>query len=267
MSSTTFTLRGVGHVLSSDYFPPIELDSSETYALGLIGLYTYHSIPNVIEGANKFYYDDKVITIPVGSYEINNIEDYINEKLKNEKNDGGNIEGAFSVISVPAAAALPEINNIVDYINDGDRNNGDAFSLKANNNTLQCEIKSKYCINFEHDDSIGRMLGFSPKILVENVKHESDLPVQIIKVETIRVECSITSSAYYNAQASHTLYEFSPQVEPGFAIVIEPQHVIYLPINKRDRIDNITLTLLDQQGRPVDFRGEQIVIRLELKKM
>lgn len=227
--SSTFTLRGTGSVLSNDYYPPIELDPSAQYALGMIGLYTYYTIPNVVEGANKFYYDkdDKVITIPVGSYEISDIEEYINAVLNKE----------------------------------------DAVTLKPNNNTLQCEVKSKFIINFEHGDSIGTMLGFSRKKLNANEKHASDLPVKIVKVVTIRIECSITTSAYYDARLSHTLYEFSPQVAPGFSINIEPTNIIYLPVNKRDTIDNITLSLLDQEGRPVDFRGEQIVIRLELKKL
>lgn len=236
--SCTFTLRGTTSILSNDYFPPIELDSSEQYGLGLIGLYTYNTIPNVAEGRNKFYYDDddKCITIPIGSYEINNIEEYINSAIKRETEKEGTT--AKEVISI-----------------------------KANNNTLQCEIKSKFRINFKHADSIGTMLGFSRKILTSNDEHKSDLPVQIINVVTIRIECSITTSAYHNTQLAHTIYEFSPQVEPGFRIIVEPQHVIYLPINKRNHIDNITLTLLDQDGELVNFRGETIVIRLELKKL
>lgn len=234
--SSTFTLQGKTSVLSEDYYPPIELKKDTNYGLALIGLYTYNTIPNVVEGNNKFYYDDddKVITIPVGSYEINNIEEYINDVLKKDGNSDKTEK---------------------------------AISLKANNNTLQCEINSKFRVNFKHADSIGVMLGFSPKILTANDDHKSDLPVQIIKVVTIRVECSITTAAYHNAQLSHTIYEFSPQVEPGFRIIVEPQHVIYLPINKRNFIDNITITLLDQDGRVVNFRDEHIVVRLELKEL
>ncbi|KAK9720137.1 hypothetical protein QE152_g22215 [Popillia japonica] len=92
-----------------------------------------------------------------------------------------------------------------------------------------------------------------------------DLPVKIIKVAMIRVSCSITTGAFYNTHLSHTIFEFSPQVDPGYAINIDPPHIIYLPVSST-RIDNITLTLIDQDGEPVDFRGEQIIIRLELKK-
>lgn len=89
--------------------------------------------------------------------------------------------------------------------------------------------------------------------------------MRIIKVKKIRVETNITTGAYYNERLSHTVYEFSPQVEPCFAINISLSHIIYLPVIK-NRIDNITVTLIDQDGDPVDFRGEQIIVTLELKR-
>lgn len=223
--SYTFTLKGKSSVLSDIYYPPISLDREKQYALGLIGLHTYYTIPNIYEGNNKIYYNDEKILIPDGSYEISDIENYLKD-------------------------VLPK----------------DSISLKPNNNTLKCEIESKFSINFEPKDSIGRMLGFSNKVLEPNIKHESDLPVEIIKVATIRVECNIITGAYYDARLSHTLYEFSPQVEPGFSINLEPQHVIYLPVNTT-QIDNIRLELKDQDGRLVNFRGEPIVVRLELKTL
>lgn len=223
--SYTFTLKGTSNVLSANYYPPIELNPQHDYVLGLIALHTYNTIPNITEKNNKFYYDNKVIAIPVGCYEITDIDEYLK-------------------------TGMPK----------------DSLSLKPNNNTLKVEIESKHRIDFRQEGTIGRLLGFNKRILEPNEKHESDLPVQIIKVITIQIECNITTSAYHNGHATHTLYEFSPQVEPGYSIYIEPQHIIYLPICKSS-IDNITLTLLDQDGDAVDFRGEQIVIRLELKRL
>lgn len=223
--SYTFTLKGTSHVLSANYYPPIEMNSKYDYAIGLISLHTYNTIPNITEKNNTFYYDNKVLKIPVGSYEISDIEEYLQRFMSK-----------------------------------------DSISLKPNNNTLKVEIECKHMINFEREGTLGRLLGFSKRFLEPNQKHESDLPVQILKVVTIRIECNIISSTYHGTHPSHTLYEFSPQVEPGYSIYIEPQHVIYLPVN-RNSIENISLTLLDQDGDPVDFRGEQIVIRLELKKL
>lgn len=232
--SHTFTLMGRSNQLTATYYPPIDLDPRYEYALGLIGLHTYNTIPNIYEGKNKFYYgDDKVLTIPTGAYEITDIESYLQDSL---------------------ATATSDTDA-----------KGRILSLKANNSTLKCEILSKVAIDFTKDDSIGRMLGFSKEVLEAAVKHESNMPIQIIKVVTIRVECNITTAAFYDTRLSHTLYEFAPSVEPGFSINIEPKNIIYLPINTT-RIDSITLKLLDQDGDPVDFRNETIVIRLELKR-
>lgn len=230
--SQTFTLTGRTSELSTYFYPPIKLDPKYEYAIALVGFHTYNSIPNIEEGANKLYYikndgTHHVLIIPTGSYEVNDLEKYIQSQL-----------------------------NSIDQ---------NVFTLKPNNNTLKCELKSAYDIDFSHKDSIGQILGFSNKKLRANIKHESDLPVNIIKVSTIRVECNIIRGSYYNSCASHTLYEFAPTVDPGYSINIEPRNLIFLPINTTT-IDNISLRILDQNSQLVNFRGEEIIARLELKK-
>ena len=89
--------------------------------------------------------------------------------------------------------------------------------------------------------------------------------MEIIQVVTIRVECNNISGSYYTSYPSHTLFEFSPTVDPGYSINIEPRNLIFLPVNRK-RIDKITLTLLDQDLRPVNFRGEEVIVRLELRR-
>src|SRR5436190_15050057 len=88
MESMTVTLVGNSSTISVDFFPPIDLSNSE-YILGLINFETYHSIPNIDETNNKFYYKDKnsktqkfqKITIPVGSYKIKNMGNVLKKEL------------------------------------------------------------------------------------------------------------------------------------------------------------------------------------------
>ena len=227
--SQTFTLQGVTHEVSCDYHPVI--DPRANYSLGLIGFRTYNTIPNIDKANNKFYYGkDKLVIIPEGSYEIEDIERYLRTHLSGEGKEDDK-----------------------------------ALSLKPNNNTLQCELRCRYDVNFTPGDSIGRILGFSPRVLEANLKHTFDLLVNIIRVSSVRVECNIITGAYYDSKLSHTLFEFSPNVDPGYAININPPNVIYLPLNVSS-ISNITLRLLDQDGKPVNFRGEHVLARLELRK-
>lgn len=244
--SYTFTLTGKkSNVLSMNLHPALELNPNKKYALALIGLHTFNSIPNIDERANKFYYREKAnkdvngIIIPTGSYEISDIEKFLQQHLQERLNI--------------------ERNETTD--------SESLLSLKPNNNTLKCEIKSKlYEIDFRPSDSIGSMLGFSKKVLSANQLHESDNAVNIIKVLTIRLECNLVVGSYYQGRPTHTLFQFSPEVNPGYSINIEPRNLIYLPVHER-RIDNITIVLLDQNSQPVNFRDEEIVIRLELKSI
>lgn len=236
--SQTFTLTGNSSYISSAFFPPIELDPQYEYSIALVSLSTWNSIPNIEAGKNKLYFVDHRgteldIVIPTGTYEIQDIESYIQKQLGRPRDTQG------------------ELNEV--------------FSLKPNNNTLKCELKSRYDVNFKPSDTIAGLLGFSNKLLKAFDWHQSDLPVQIVQVVTIRVECNLISGSYYNNAPSHTLYEFMPTVDPGYSINIEPRNLIYLPVTRKT-IDNITIQLLDQNSKSVNLNGEEIVIRLELKR-
>uniref|UniRef100_A0ABD2VU33 Uncharacterized protein n=1 Tax=Trichogramma kaykai TaxID=54128 RepID=A0ABD2VU33_9HYME len=227
--SLTLTLSGQSSVLESHYFPPIELDASKNYVLGLIELLTFNSIPNIEKGSDKFYLGDgRSIRIPAGSYEIEDIESLLKDVLLTVEN--------------------------VD------------FSLKANNNTLRSTLKCGCSIDFRPKDSIGRLLGFTSQVLEANREHISDLPVAILKVNAVRVECNITSGAYINNQRVHTIHEFFPVVPPGFKIIEVPSNVIYLPVSVQC-IDSIQLRIVDQDGVLVNFRGETITIRVHIRSI
>lgn len=244
--SQTFTLSGYSSTLSTNYYPPIELETNSQYCIGLIGLQTYNTIPNIEEGNNTFHYDsNKKIILPTGSYEIGDIEKYIQNELSS------------------TLESINKARNSVEKETDLDK----LLSLKANNNTLHSELKSIYSTDFTKENSIGKLLGFSSKILKANVKHNSDLPVQITRVTSIRVECNIVTGSYYNNHPSHTLFEWAVNVSPGYKISIEPRNIYYLPLNSTSAIENIRLDIVDQEGRHINFRGEEILVRLELRKL
>ena len=222
--SLLISLSARSSVLESRFFPPIELHPNKNYVIGLIELLTFNSIPNIDESCNKFYLSDfETIKIPTGSYEVEDIQKYLSEKLKDI-----------------------------------------SFSLKANNNTLQSIIQCEKEIDFEPQDSIGKLLGFKPQKLAPNIYHTSELPVSILKVNVLRVECNIARGAYNNGQEVHNIHEFFPAVPPGFKIIDRPLEIIYLPISVKS-LDSIQLRIVDQDGDLVNFRGETISIRLHIK--
>lgn len=252
MSSITLTLTGNSSQLRAEYFPPIDLsdDRGGEYVCGLVDFQTFNTIPNVDETNNMFYYgsetqsaiasDDNSISpvktlqplnyfkIPTGSYDLEDLEQVIKKNL-----------------------AL----------------HGVEFILKANKNTLQCEILCSQPINFTKPNSIGPLLGFRAKrILTRNRTHTSHHPADILRVNVVRIECNIIKGAYLNNTPAHTIYEFSPVVDPGYKIIEKPQNVIYFPVTVKS-IHDINLSIVDQDNRLVNFRGETITARLHIKRV
>lgn len=257
MSSITVTLSGNSSILEADFFPPITLNDEYQYECGLTYFQTFNCVPNIDETNNKFvystlknhikfengneslveaekdfvvfdsqFYEKKVVTIPTGSYEIDDIYQFIKSNIDN------NIQ----------------------------------FEMRVNKNTLKCEIFSAVLIDFTHTNSIATLLGFSSHILKPNELHVSDQAIEINKINTIRVECSIITGSYYNNKSAHTIHEFFPTVEAGYKIAESPQNVIYLPITV-GTIQNIGLKFIDQNNRLINFRGENIVTRLHIRRV
>ena len=118
----------------------------------------------------------------------------------------------------------------------------------------------------DKDEIIIPRLGFKPQILKANKVHQSDSPVSIIRVNSLRIECNVTTGAYINDRKVHTIHEFLPIVPAGYKIVEVPSHVIYLPFAVKT-IDHIQLRIIDQDGNLVNFRGETKTLRLHINSL
>lgn len=236
-SSITITLTGHSSTLTANFYPEIELDKRYNYSCALLDFYTYNSVPNVHQKNNRFYYwlrlknaekkKLKIISIPPGCYELDEIGSVLREKLSKENID---------------------------------------FKLITNKNTFSCSIETpeNFEMDFTRPGSIGSIIGFD-KYLAGDTIYESNQNINIQNINSIRVDCDLTTGSFQNGKSTHTIFEFSPSVRPGYKMSIQPRNLIYLPII-RHRINTITITIIDQNGKLIDFRGEEITCRIHLKK-
>lgn len=221
--SFTVSITGQEAALTTNYSPALEL--REEYECGLLYFSTFNSIPNIDGRNNKFYYgDNNVIEIPEGSYELQDICDFLENNMKNS-----------------------------------------VLKITCNNNTLKTRIFCTEDIHFNKDYSLGKMLGFPRETLRANISKDSDFPVSILSTTIVRIECDIISGSYVNGTASHIIYEFVPNVPPGYRIIEIPKNLIYFPVNQHT-INSINIRLLDSDNNLINLRGEEVQLYLHFRK-
>lgn len=195
------------------------------YECGLLYFSSFNSIPNIDDTNNMFHYGE-------------------NDNVKIP-------EGSY------------ELEDINDFLK---RNVKDCdLKLTCNNNTLTTKLFCSKDIHFNKSNSIGAILGFGNEILRSNKWHESRFPISILPTTIVRIECDIVSGSFVNGIPSHIIYEFAPNVPPGYRIIEIPKNIIYFPVN-HNSVSNITVKILDGANKLVNLRKEEIQLYMHIKK-
>lgn len=233
--SFTFVLSGNTSTLQCLLNPPIYLYGA--YEMCLVSLQTYNSIPNVTPYNNIFYYNVvakgpkkwQKIVVPIGTYDIHDLERYISMELR--QNEGDKVY----------------------------------FFLTGNSNTMKVSMRATVDVDFSQSNNIGSLLGFPRIVVKRNDPVASADIVNINRISAIDIMCNIVSGSFINGEASHILYHFYPAVAPGFKVIEVPDEKIYMPVNT-NVLNNIVIEAVDQSGRPVDLRGEELTLYLRVRR-
>lgn len=228
---TTLTLSGNSSVLSTNYYPPIDVSDGEYY-LGLINYQSFNTIPNIDETQNVFHIDSYSIVIDTGSFEFDDLKTFILKKIN-------------------------EINTKY--------NKSIKLEIEANKSTLLCEIFSNAEIDFTVKNSIHNLLGFNKIKISPNKYTVSDNPINIFNINLIKIRCNVTIGSYDNNTPTHELYSFFPAIPSGYKLSECPSKIVYFPLNTTS-ISTLIIEIVDQNGKLINFRNENQSVTLHLKK-
>lgn len=228
----TLTFSSIKSDFTTPIYPPLNLDEGR-WVVGLLCLDTYYSFANITSRNNCFKYSTdggttwQTIKIPVGCYEITQINDEVKRILGT---NGDNVDISPNIVTL---GSIVTINN------------------------------ENFKVDFSTENSIASVLGFRSKT-ISHGRNESDSIVNILNVNSILVNCDVIKNSYLNGSQSPVIYSFFPNVRPGSKIVQEPTTITYLPVN-RTFVQAVRIWITDQDGIPIDFRGEKITCRIVLK--
>ena len=217
--------------------------------MALMVLETYNTIPNVTSQNNKFLYDgNKVLELDPGSYEIADIIEFLEQKLNPSYDDIDEILRSFET---PDSKAQNKQEKVI--------------TVLEKRATFQIQIQCKYAIDFAKKGSIGRILGFAPRILEPDKQHTSDFRVKLFEIDTILVSTNVTGNWYYNNKHTHSIYQSVIGAPPGNRLNIQPKHLIYFPIITRN-LDGIVFKIADQNHNIIDFAGGFITLCAHIRR-
>jgi len=132
----------------------------------LVNLETYYSFPNITEENSRFMYSPDegqtwfVIFVPEGSYDIEDINKVIQQKITQN-------------------------------------GHSNQITISANTNTLKAVLilENGYQVDFRPQDSISSVLGFNNDLYTNDCQ-ESENPVNILSTNSILVNIVIISGSY-----------------------------------------------------------------------
>ena len=145
-------------------------------------------------------------------------------------------------------------------------NNESLINIAANSNTLKfiLIIGQGYQVDFNQPNNLSKVLGFSGKKYNEGF-HESEKPVNILSINSILVNIDIIEGLYVNGKTKNTIYSFFPDVSPGFKIIESPVNLVYLPL-LTDTIQNLNLSITDEDGNLLNLRDEKLTARFHIRE-
>ena len=140
------------------------------------------------------------------------------------------------------------------------------INISANSNTLKSVLilEEDYQVDLNNQNSIAKVLGYTGTKYTEGF-HESENVVNILSINSILVNIDIVSGSYVNGTIINTIYSFFPKVSPGYKIIESPVNLVYLLLTM-DTIDNLNVSITDQDDHLLNLRNEKLTVRFHIRE-
>ena len=230
------TMRPITNI---NYFPPIELTGR--YEIGLIAIEILNYFPNITSLNNLFHYNNgEVITIEEGAYTLEDLNVYLQRKLR-------------ETIDYRVSPVVDEILG------------EEPISLSGNVVTGKCEMMCRFPVDFSHPRSIGTALGFSKNKVYQALElHVSRNKPNIFRTRSVRIECNLVSGSHAGSRSSHILHEVYLDSPSGYTQICVPTHPVYFEIPEGN-ITDLELRMCDQTGNLLDYRKNYTLLQIHLR--
>jgi hypothetical protein len=160
-----------------------------------------------------------------------------------------------------------ELDDLIIFLNGAAEAKFYGFFISLSRRLLNIKLWSmKADIDFTPDNSVGKILGFSKKVIPFGTPSTSDKPVDIFSINTIKIGCNLVRSNIDDLKRNvNTLYDFPlDSSKVGGKIIKEPNPICYFSVNT-DKIHELVIKITDQNNNLIDFREETITLTLDFR--
>ena len=122
-------------------------------------------------------------------------------------------------------------------------------------------IKSAYPIDFNKQNTLANVFGFSNKVLTTG-KHTSGNKFSPKTIDSVFILCNLIDDSYMNNKKFNSVYRFRLDDDK---ISIEPRQIIYHKVTNRP--NKIILKLVDINNNLIEFDNINLFVELNMKEL
>lgn len=185
-----------------------------------------------------------------------------NNTVRWSKNSGS----TYTTIIIPDGSyQLTDINTYIQTSITANGGTGASIAITPNFTILQCVVTlaSGYYLDLSVS-SLNILLGF-PSAIVTTTQSGGNLVDITNGVNSVIINSDLVSGSFINGQTSSALYQFVPTSPPGSNLSIQPYYPIYLPLADQTQIQRVRLFITDQQNRTLNLNKQPVTVLLHVR--